>query len=112
MKTISRYPPIAAILTNCNDMQPSFIDRLSDFVKRTFKINQVLCMETFATPVENREVNAEFQAEFERIALSAITCLNALFSCITHHEFHAHAMRSKRASLSQRVASKMKSKLF
>ena len=52
------------------------------------------------------------KAEFERIACSAITCLNSLFSCITNHEFETHTMRTKRASFAQSVASKVKSKLF
>ena len=112
VKTISRYPPIAAILTNCNDMAPHFLDLLVSFVKGQFKISHVLTMETFTTPVEYREVNAEFKAEFERIACSAITCLNSLFSCITNHEFKTHTMRTKRASFAQSVASKVKSKLF
>ena len=111
VKTISRYPPIAAILTNCNDMAPPFLDLLVSFVKGQFKISNVFTMETFTTPIEYREVNAEFKAEFERVACSAITCLNSLFSCITDHEFHAHTNRTKRASFVQSFTSKVKSKI-
>ncbi len=101
--TLSRYPPIAALLVNSHGMKADSLESVYQFARGDLGILNVIKMPTFTPPNKENQLKYEadekfrqtFTTEWFEIAEGATSALDDLLTCITNHEFSSHRKQDK-----------------